>query len=114
MKKKKATIACVTLLVAAQLTACGSEANTSASTQNGAGAESSTEGGTKVSGGSSVFTGELEQNVTIRVLENDTAISNTMTQYKQLADKFTWLVDGTSSSTSLTGGFSIVSITAFF
>lgn len=75
MKKKKATIACVTLLVAAQLTACGSEANTSASTQNGAGAESSTEGGTKVSGGSSVFTGELEQNVTIRVLENDTAIS---------------------------------------
>ena len=67
MKKRMALVLSI-LLCVSNLTACGdASGNASAGT--------ATEGKTKTSSASSVFNGELEQNVTIQVLENDTAIS---------------------------------------
>ena len=63
MKKHIAFLLGVALL-AGSMTAC-----------SGGGGEDETEQKAGNTGGSSVFTGELERNVTIRVLENDTAIS---------------------------------------
>ena len=59
-----------TMIVLQTLAGCGGE-NTAA---DGDKASTSENTQTVQSTGSSVFTGELEQNVTIRVLENDTAI----------------------------------------
>ena len=67
MKKRMALVLSLILCVS-NLTACG-DASGDASD------EMTTEGKTKTSSASGVFTGELEQNVTIQVLENDTAIS---------------------------------------
>lgn len=62
MKRKSALLLAVILGISA-FTGCGEHADS----KTGGEAEKQT--------GSSVFSGELEQNVTIRVLENDTAIS---------------------------------------
>lgn len=67
MKRRIAGLLIV-LLVMQSMTGCGN-AKTSETNSDNAGEN------TNQSTGSSVFTGELEQNVTIRVLENDTAIS---------------------------------------
>lgn len=72
--KRKIAMILLAALMTGTLAGCG---DTDAATETGAGkdaASDSTQGSTKTTG-SSVFTGELEQNVTIRVLENDTAIS---------------------------------------
>jgi arabinogalactan oligomer / maltooligosaccharide transport system substrate-binding protein len=68
MKKQKIAWMLIALLAVGMLSGCGttSDAADSEVTQS--------EGKTSTSG-SSVFTGELEENVTIQVLENDTAIS---------------------------------------
>ena len=69
MRRKIACLMVLSVFVGT-LTGC----NTSGTGAESGGTESSTSGqGTTAASG--VFTGELEQNVTIRVLENDTAIS---------------------------------------
>ena len=67
--KKKIAFAMSIMILAAQVAGCGAETDTSAGS-----AKTESKSG-QASAGSSVFTGELEQNITIRVLENDTAIS---------------------------------------
>ena len=72
--KRKIAMILLAALMTGTLAGCG---GTDAATETGAdkdAASDSTQGSAKTAG-SSVFTGELEQNVTIRVLENDTAIS---------------------------------------
>ena len=69
MKRKKIAIAMAMIFCIGQLAGCGDttgKSGSNGSTESGAG---------KTSVGSNIFTGELEQNVTIQVLENDTAIS---------------------------------------
>ena len=66
MKRKTFVVVMATLLLAQQLCGCGETAKEETATT-----------GTEASSGaalSNIFTGELEQNVTIQVLENDTAI----------------------------------------
>lgn len=62
--RRKSVLLLVAAMVASLFAGCGGS--------DEAGNDGATEEGT---GASSVFTGELEENVTIRVLENDTAIS---------------------------------------
>ncbi|MEE1306004.1 MAG: extracellular solute-binding protein [Agathobacter sp.] len=69
MKKRKFALAMAAVLCIGQLVGCGDSAKTSG---NNAGTESNKSSN---SSASSVFTGDLEKNVTIQVLENDTAIS---------------------------------------
>ncbi|MDD6481022.1 MAG: extracellular solute-binding protein [Lachnospiraceae bacterium] len=66
MKRRKIALAMAMMLCVGQLAGCGDAADTSGGTESSAG---------QTSTASSVFTGELEENVTIQVLENDTAIS---------------------------------------
>lgn len=63
MKKKSLAMLLVAIMGMSMLYGCGETES------------KSTEGGGGSSTGNAVFNGELEQNVTIRVLENDTAIS---------------------------------------
>lgn len=69
--KRRISIVMAVCMVAGMLSGCGDTAD-----ETGGSAGGDTAGTQTVSGtGSGVFTGELEQGVTIRVLENDTAIS---------------------------------------
>lgn len=74
MKKKSIALLLIAALSIGTLTGCGAnkENTQTAGSSQGASAEVN-EAGTSVA--SAVFNGELETNVTIRVLENDTAIS---------------------------------------
>ena len=76
--KKKISLILVAGMVAASLAGCGSDGkDNKATTEN---AEK------KSSAASSLFSGELEKNVTIQVLENDTAISKGY--FQELIDAF--------------------------
>lgn len=70
MRRKTAMILAISL-VAGMLSGCGGDA----ATETGAAGSAGDSGSAAQNAASSVFNGELEQNVTIRVLENDTAIS---------------------------------------
>lgn len=65
MKRKKLAVCLAVIMGLSLFAGCGKEETATGSNET---AEQS-------AGGSSVFTGELEKNVTIQVLENDTAIS---------------------------------------
>lgn len=84
MKKKRIILLSLTLTaVLGILSGCGDGAATE---DVGTEVDGRTEGAAGNIQGSSVFTGELEHNVTIRVLENDTAISKGYA--KELLDAF--------------------------
>lgn len=69
--KKRISILMALCMAVGMVAGCGDAADEAGSTTGSQTTEESASAGT----GSSVFTGELEHNVTIRVLENDTAIS---------------------------------------
>lgn len=68
--RRRIAVLLMVVLAMQTVAACGSEKETAGGEAGKESASAQTQ-----SSGSSVFTGELEQNVTIRVLENDTAIS---------------------------------------
>lgn len=65
MKRKKLAVCLAVIMGLSLFAGCGNEETATESNETAA----------QSAGGSSVFTGELEKNVTIQVLENDTAIS---------------------------------------
>ncbi|MBQ1902244.1 MAG: extracellular solute-binding protein [Lachnospiraceae bacterium] len=73
--RKKLVAACLLACMVFTTTACGSGSDSKAASKSGS-------DGT----GSALFTGELEENVTIQVLENDTAISEGY--FQELIDAF--------------------------
>lgn len=66
MKKKAIVVVLAAMMMVQQLAGCGDSSETAGGSTTESGAASATT--------NSIFTGELEKNVTIQVLENDTAI----------------------------------------
>lgn len=83
MKKRLAATVLLACMIVG-VTSCGS--STDNKTAEASGTDTDTDTGTVIGTGASVFTGELEQNVTIQVLENDTAISEGY--FQELIDAF--------------------------
>lgn len=82
MTRRRIAFAMAMALCVGALSGCGDTVETA---ENNEGTEQKAESG-QVSMGSSVFNGELEKNVTIQVLENDTAISKGY--FKELIQAF--------------------------
>lgn len=87
MRRRQVAMLGILLLTIGQLTGCGGTGNGTAAGGMASSAENETgEDGTQQTAASGVFSGELEENVTIQVLENDTAISKGY--FAELIDAF--------------------------
>lgn len=84
MKRKIISLMLMSTLLISLFAGCGGNTSETVA-QEGQGQENETQTA-KSAGGSAVFTGELEKNVTIQVLENDTAISKGY--FQKLIDAF--------------------------
>ena len=90
MRRKMTALMMTGVLCAGLLCGCGGEGGQSAEgtgkqtgAADGSGAEAGSAGGVDLS---NIYSGELERNVTIRVLENDTAIEQGY--FQELIDAF--------------------------
>lgn len=89
MRKKMTALLMTGVLCAGLFCGCGSQGTEETGQQTGAGGSGSEADGEKESAGvdlSGIYSGELERNVTIRVLENDTAIEQGY--FQELIDAF--------------------------